>query len=113
MTKVTLTKVKKIYFEDLKSPMSYHNITFTFYLYFYWFMVTFPHLAIRFVSLLLICLSILVSPLEMRTACQMVKAPSATPTVLLQQSTIHFILCMDDKDSNPVLIQLYLYTLLL
>lgn len=77
------------------------------------FMATFPHLAIRFVSLLLICLSILVSPLEMRTACQKVKAPSATPTVLLQQRTIHFILCMDDKDNNPALIQLYLYTLLL
>lgn len=32
MTNVTLTKGKYIYFEDLKSPMSYHNITFTFYL---------------------------------------------------------------------------------
>lgn len=44
--------------------------------------LTFPHAAIRLVSLLLMCLSMLVSPLDMRTACQNVRAPSAIPTVL-------------------------------
>lgn len=51
--------------------------------------LTFPHFAIRFVSLKLTCLSMLVSPLDMRTACQVVSAPRATDTVL--KEPIHFI----------------------
>lgn len=50
--------------------------------------LTFPRLANRFVSLLLMCLSMLVSPLEMRTACQRVRAPRATPTVLKEPNTL-------------------------
>ena len=47
-----------------------------------WHDVTFPRLASLLVSLKLMCLSMLVSPLDMRTACQMVRPPRATPTVL-------------------------------
>lgn len=52
-------------------------------------MLTFPPFAFRFVSLMLMCLSMLVSPLDMRTACQSVRAPRATPTVLKRQNTFH------------------------
>lgn len=55
-------------------------------------MLTFPRFAILFVSFLLMCLSMLVSPRDMRTACQKVSAPRATPTVLQimrVQSTIN------------------------
>lgn len=44
--------------------------------------LTFPRFAILLVSFLLMCLSMLVSPRDMRTACQKVSAPRATPTVL-------------------------------
>lgn len=64
-------------------------------------MLTFPRLAIRFVSLLLMCLSMLVSPLDMRTACQRVRAPRATPTVLKEQNTFHKIHCQYDKRQTP------------
>lgn len=55
-------------------------------------MPTFPRFAILFVSFLLMCLSMLVSPRDIRTACQKVSAPRATPTVLQimrVQSTIN------------------------
>lgn len=60
-------------------------------------MLTFPLFAIRFVSLLLMCLSMLVSPLDMRTACQIVRAPRATPTVLQEQNTFYLICCQGNK----------------
>lgn len=65
-------------------------------------MLTFPLFASRFVSLPLMCLSMLVSPLDMRTACQMVRAPRATPTVLKEQNTSHLIICSDNKDDQYV-----------
>lgn len=55
-------------------------------------MLTFPRFAILFVSFLLMCLSMLVSPRDIRTACQRVSAPRATPTVLqimIVKSTIN------------------------
>lgn len=54
-----------------------------------WNTLTFPRAAIRLVSLPLMCLSMLVSPFDMRKACQKVRAPSATPTVL--KDAIHLI----------------------
>lgn len=50
---------------------------------------TLPMFASRSVSLLLMCFSMLVSPLDMRNACQNVRAPRATPAVLKGQSKFH------------------------
>lgn len=54
-------------------------------------MLTFPRDAILFISFLLMCLSMLVSPRDIRTACQKVSAPRATPTVL-QITTVKSIM---------------------
>lgn len=65
-------------------------------------MLTLPRFASRFVSLMLMCLSMLVSPLDMRTACQIVRAPRATPTVLIEKNTLHLICCQGDKKTTTM-----------
>lgn len=49
-------------------------------------------MAILFVSFLLMCLSMLVSPRDMRTACQKVSAPRANPTVLQINNNDNYII---------------------
>lgn len=70
-------------------------------------MLTFPHFAILLVSLLLMCLSMLVSPLDMRTACQIVRAPRATPTVLKEQNRFHLIHYQGDKKTMSQFYKIY------
>lgn len=67
---------------------------------------TFPCFVIRFASFLLICLSILVSPLDMRRPCHIVRAPMATPTVLRKQKTAHFFQCQSGHQLTPPVVNL-------